>query len=196
MRVVEVGGHGDDGLVDRGPKVRLSVPLELLERASRDLLCGVFLVVDVLGPASAHVTLHRTDGAPGVGDGLTFGHLADQDLSVFGEGHYRRGGAGTLGVGDNYREVGATKVVDAALDHESVRLLVNALGPPPSFMIEKARSAGCFVGALAGAKEHAIKHAEVGVDLLIVSGTEAGGHCGEVSTLVLVPEDRVASRPR
>ena len=92
------------------------------------------------------------------------------------------------GVGDNYREVGATKVIDAALDHPNVRMLVNALGPPPGFMIEKARSAGCFVGALAGAREHAIKHAEAGVDLLIVSGTEAGGHCGEVSTLVLVPE--------
>ena len=44
------------------------------------------------------------------------------------------------------------------------------------------------VGALTGAKEHAIKHADAGVDVLIVAGTEAGGHCGEVSTLVLVPE--------
>ena len=34
----------------------------------------------------------------------------------------------------------------------------------------------------------ALSHAEAGVDILIVSGTEAGGHCGEVSTLVLVPE--------
>ena len=29
---------------------------------------------------------------------------------------------------------------------------------------------------------------EAGVDLLVVAGTEAGGHCGEVSTMVLVPE--------
>ena len=27
-----------------------------------------------------------------------------------------------------------------------------------------------------------------GVDVLVVAGTEAGGHCGEVSTMVLVPE--------
>ena len=39
-----------------------------------------------------------------------------------------------------------------------------------------------------GAKHHAVKQAEAGVDILIVSGTEAGGHCGEVSTMVLVPE--------
>ena len=55
-------------------------------------------------------------------------------------------------------------------------------------MMERAREKGVKVGALAGAREHAIKHAEAGVDMIIVSGTEAGGHCGEVSTMVLVPE--------
>lgn len=92
------------------------------------------------------------------------------------------------GVGDNMREKGAGLVIDAALEHEQVKLVVNALGPPPDFMLEKARAAGVYVGALAGAREHAIKHAERGVDVVVVAGTEAGGHCGEVSTLVLVPE--------
>ena len=55
-------------------------------------------------------------------------------------------------------------------------------------MLDRAREKGIVVGALAGAREHAIKHAEAGVDVIIVSGTEAGGHCGEVSTMVLVPE--------
>jgi NAD(P)H-dependent flavin oxidoreductase YrpB (nitropropane dioxygenase family) len=45
-----------------------------------------------------------------------------------------------------------------------------------------------IVAALVGAKEHALKQVEAGVDVLVVAGTEAGGHCGEVSTLVLVPE--------
>jgi hypothetical protein len=54
---------------------------------------------------------------------------------------------------------------------------------------------GVAVGALTGAPEHAIKHAEAGVDILIVSGTEAGGHCGEISTLVLVPEVIEALKP-
>jgi NAD(P)H-dependent flavin oxidoreductase YrpB (nitropropane dioxygenase family) len=39
-----------------------------------------------------------------------------------------------------------------------------------------------------GAKEHALKQVAAGVDFLVVQGTEAGGHCGEVSTMVLVPE--------
>lgn len=89
--------------------------------------------------------------------------------------------------GDNMREAGATAILDVAFAHP-IKLIVNALGVPPQFMMERARAEGVAVGALTGAKEHAIKHCENGVDVLIVSGTEAGGHCGEVSTLVLVPE--------
>jgi NAD(P)H-dependent flavin oxidoreductase YrpB (nitropropane dioxygenase family) len=89
--------------------------------------------------------------------------------------------------GDNLREKGATAQMDVAFNHP-IKMIVNALGVPPASMFERAREAGILVGALTGAKEHAIKHAEAGVDVLVVSGTEAGGHCGEVSTLVLVPE--------
>ncbi len=96
-------------------------------------------------------------------------------------------GAITDGIGDGMREVGATKILDVAFSHP-VKMVVNALGAPPRFMMEKARAAGVAVGALAGAREHAIKHAEAGVDIVIAAGTEAGGHCGEVSTMVLVPE--------
>jgi NAD(P)H-dependent flavin oxidoreductase YrpB (nitropropane dioxygenase family) len=44
------------------------------------------------------------------------------------------------------------------------------------------------VAALVGAPEHAIKQVEVGVDVIIAAGTESGGHCGEIGTMVLVPE--------
>ncbi|MDP6469378.1 MAG: nitronate monooxygenase [Pseudomonadales bacterium] len=89
--------------------------------------------------------------------------------------------------GDSLREGAAGRVMDAAFRHP-IKLIVNALGVPPLYMMEKADKHGIPVGALTGSKEHALKHAEAGVDLLIVSGTEAGGHCGEISTLVLVPE--------
>ena len=91
------------------------------------------------------------------------------------------------GVGDNMRQHGATQILESAFAHP-VKMVVNALGVPPDFMMSMARERGIVVGALAGAKEHAVKHAEAGVDVIIVAGTEAGGHCGEVSTLVLVPE--------
>ena len=98
------------------------------------------------------------------------------------------------GLGDNMREVGASKILDAAFAHP-VKMVVNALGVPPKFMFDRARAHGIKVGALAGAREHAIKHAEAGVDVIIVAGTEAGGHCGEVSTMVLLPEVLEALKP-
>ena len=97
--------------------------------------------------------------------------------------------------GDNYREAGASPVLDVAFKHKNVKMFVNALGVPPEFARKKARDAGVLVGALAGAKQHAIKHAEAGVDVIVVSGTEAGGHCGEVSTMVVVPEVIEALKP-
>ncbi len=88
---------------------------------------------------------------------------------------------------DNLREDGAQRLLDVAFSHP-ISLFVNALGVPPKSVMERCRAKGIAVGALTGAKEHALKHAAAGVDILVVSGTEAGGHCGEVSTMVLVPE--------
>lgn len=88
---------------------------------------------------------------------------------------------------DGMREAGAGRLLDVAFKHP-IRLFVNALGVPPQSIMDRARANNVLVGALTGAKEHAIKHAEAGVDILVVAGTEAGGHCGEVSTMVLVPE--------
>ena len=96
--------------------------------------------------------------------------------------------------GDNMRDKGAAELLDAAFAHP-IKFIVNALGVPPPVMLERARAAGVPVGALVGAREHAVKHAEAGVDVLVVAGTEAGGHCGEVSTLVLVPEVVEAVKP-
>ncbi|WP_024447559.1 NAD(P)H-dependent flavin oxidoreductase [Mycolicibacterium iranicum] len=78
-------------------------------------------------------------------------------------------------------------LLDVALTHP-VKLIANALGVPPDYMIEAGKERGIPVAALVGAKEHAVKQVAAGVDLIVAQGTEAGGHCGEVSTLVVVPE--------
>ncbi len=106
LGVAEVRGHGDHGLGDAVAQVGLGVALELLQRAGRDLLRVVGLAVDVDRPVGAHVALHRTDGAVGVGDGLALGHLAHEHLARLRERDDRRGGAGTLGVGDDDRLAG------------------------------------------------------------------------------------------
>jgi len=81
----------------------------------------------------------------------------------------------------------AANIVDVAFAHP-IKLIANALGVPPRYMLKMGKERGVVVAALVGAREHAIKQVEAGVDVLVVAGTEAGGHCGEVSTMVLVPE--------
>jgi len=78
-------------------------------------------------------------------------------------------------------------LLDVAFKHP-IRLIANALGIAPPMMIERARRHGVPVAALVGAKEHAIRQINAGVDVIVAQGGEAGGHCGEVSTLVLIPE--------
>jgi NAD(P)H-dependent flavin oxidoreductase YrpB (nitropropane dioxygenase family) len=86
------------------------------------------------------------------------------------------------------------RLLEVAFSHP-IKLIANALGVPPRSMLDAGRSAGIPVAALVGAKEHAIKQVNAGVDVLVVQGTEAGGHCGEVTTLVLVPEVIAAIKP-
>jgi NAD(P)H-dependent flavin oxidoreductase YrpB (nitropropane dioxygenase family) len=88
----------------------------------------------------------------------------------------------------------ALETLEAAFRHP-IKLIANALGVPPPSMIELGKRHGVPVAALVGAKEHAIRQAKAGVDILVVQGGEAGGHCGEVSTLVLVPEVLKAIKP-
>jgi len=78
-------------------------------------------------------------------------------------------------------------LMDVAFQHP-IRLIANALGIAPPWMIERGKAEGVAVAALVGAKEHALRQVAAGVDILVAQGTEAGGHCGEVSTLVVVPE--------
>jgi NAD(P)H-dependent flavin oxidoreductase YrpB (nitropropane dioxygenase family) len=69
-----------------------------------------------------------------------------------------------------------------------IGLLANALGPPPKDVIDRAREHGVKVAALAGTAKHARRHVEAGVDIIVAQGHEAGGHCGDVTSMVLVPE--------
>jgi len=82
---------------------------------------------------------------------------------------------------------GAITSMDVAFQYP-IKLIVNALGVPPQIMLDMAKKHGVYTGALVGAAQHAIRQIEAGVDILIAAGGEAGGHCGDVSTIVLIPE--------
>ncbi len=82
--------------------------------------------------------------------------------------------------------------VDVALGQgqrrHRVGLIANALGSPPADVLEQAHAAGVPVAALAGTAGHARRHADNGVDVVVAQGYEAGGHTGEIASMVLVPE--------
>ena len=104
------------------------------------------------------------------------------------EGIYRPG------AGLSLQEEGALKLLEVSFQHP-IKLIANALGVPPQSMLALGHRYGVPVAALVGAKEHAVRQAQAGVDIIIAEGWEAGGHCGEVSTLVLVPEVVRAIKP-
>ncbi|MBA58663.1 MAG: monooxygenase [Gammaproteobacteria bacterium] len=123
------------------------------------------------------------------------GSMIPEEHRAFAGGILARNGIDTTdlyaGVEANNRgflgEKSAKKILEVAFSHP-LKLIVNALGVPPAHMLELSDKFGVSCGALIGNKQHAIKQAEAGVDVIICSGTEAGGHCGEISTMVLVPE--------
>jgi NAD(P)H-dependent flavin oxidoreductase YrpB (nitropropane dioxygenase family) len=86
-----------------------------------------------------------------------------------------------------WTEQTARPQVEVALRHP-IALLANALGPPPADVVELAHEHGVKVAGLASNARHAGKQVAVGVDIIVAQGTEAGGHTGDVSTMVLIPE--------
>ncbi|HJM93127.1 MAG: nitronate monooxygenase [Alphaproteobacteria bacterium] len=88
--------------------------------------------------------------------------------------------------GMNFAPKESLAMVEAAMRHP-IKAIVNALGSPPMELVERAHAQGIKVGALAGKPKHALRHRNAGCDFVVAVGTEAGGHTGEVSSMVLWP---------
>ena len=87
-----------------------------------------------------------------------------------------------------WTEATATPQVEVALKHPKMTLIANALGTPPRDMIEHIHAEGRKVAALCGSPSQARKHADAGIDIIIAQGGEAGGHSGEIGSIVLWPQ--------
>ena len=69
---------------------------------------------------------------------------------------------------------------------ERAPVLISGLGSPKG-AVPDAHDRGIFVAAVVGAERHARKAVADGVDAVIASGSEGGGHIGKVGTASLVP---------
>jgi NAD(P)H-dependent flavin oxidoreductase YrpB (nitropropane dioxygenase family) len=106
--------------------------------------------------------------------------MARFDVPEMPEGERARGVLG-------WAEGVARSHVDISLGHP-IALIANALGSPPKDVVDRAHEQGVKVAALAGRAQHAQRHVNNGVDIVVAQGHEAGGHTGDVTTMVLVPE--------
>ena len=93
-----------------------------------------------------------------------------------------------LEVGRNRTPTGSMRLLEVALRHLQVKLVASALGEPRADAVSLLHEKGILVAALCGKAEHAIRNLKAGVDVLVAQGTEAGGHTGDISTMVLVPQ--------
>ena len=95
-----------------------------------------------------------------------------------------------------WSESGGRAHFEVAMNH-GIALIANALGPPPEDIISQAHDRGVLVAALCGTVKQALAQKQAGVDIIIASGFEAGGHTGEIGTMVLLPQvvDAVAPTP-
>ncbi|MCA1280372.1 nitronate monooxygenase family protein [Saccharopolyspora sp. 7B] len=186
--VSRAGGLGVLGCVRFNDAAELDAVLDWMDRNTGDRPYGV----DVVMPSTV----------PTEGSDVDLAAMVPQQHRDFVRRTLDRLGVPELpagqGAGDavlGWLHSVARSHVDVALRHP-VALIANALGSPPPDVIGRAHERGVQVAALAGKAEHARRHVEQGVDLVVAQGHEAGGHTGEIATMVLVPEvvDAVGDR--
>jgi NAD(P)H-dependent flavin oxidoreductase YrpB (nitropropane dioxygenase family) len=178
--ISRAGGLGVLGCVRFNDAEELDTVLDWMDANTGGRPYGV----DVVMPARV-----PTEGAPvDLGRLIPPGHkdFVEQTLIKLGVPPLPDGSPDRDGVLGWLHSV-ARQHVEVALAHPA-RLIANALGPPPEDVISRAHERGMLVAALAGKPQHARGHVASGVDIIVAQGYEAGGHTGEIASMVLVPE--------
>jgi NAD(P)H-dependent flavin oxidoreductase YrpB (nitropropane dioxygenase family) len=182
--VTNAGGFGVLGAVGHTPD-SLDIDLAWIDEQTRGKPYGV----DLLLPVNFADTSQRAAAVGGSPPSLfPAGHVAfvEDVLTRYGVPElpeHLRAPSGSLSVSPQ----AAGALLDVAFGHP-IRLVASALGPPPPDLVRQAKDRGIMVAALVGTAEHARRQQAAGVDLIVAQGTEAGGHTGTISTMVLVPE--------
>lgn len=198
IEVSRAGGLGVLGAARKTPE-QLDMELGWMDKALGDIPYGI----DILTPSRTAKTVD-TDASPDWGgttlqDQIPEEHMKFRDelCAEFGIRIPEDWGARQVyAEGAVSTPERASALADAAFEHP-VRFFMSALGPAPADVIERAHASGAFIGGMTGSPRHAIKHKEAGADLVAAIGTEGGGHVGQISTMVLVPQvvDAVPEMP-
>eukprot|EP00927_Polykrikos_kofoidii_P051436 TRINITY_DN4523_c0_g1_i1.p1 TRINITY_DN4523_c0_g1~~TRINITY_DN4523_c0_g1_i1.p1 ORF type:complete len:369 (+),score=74.30 TRINITY_DN4523_c0_g1_i1:71-1108(+) len=104
-------------------------------------------------------------------------------------------GEGARKTNSDYTQGTLPELIDIICE-EKVKLFVSAVGVPDKWVVDKLHAAGVVCANMVGAPHHVSKALDVGMDLIIAQGYEAGGHTGDIATLPLIPQcvDLVAGK--
>ena len=101
LSIVEVCRAGNNCIGYWLAEVCLGIALELHKNLSGNLLWSPFLIVNLHGPVSTHMTLHRRNRAVYVGYCLTLCYLTNNNFAGLAKSNNRWSGAGAFCVYDN-----------------------------------------------------------------------------------------------
>jgi NAD(P)H-dependent flavin oxidoreductase YrpB (nitropropane dioxygenase family) len=194
--VTKAGGMGVLGAAAHSPD-QLEIDLDWIEAAVGDRPYGVDVIVPLsyAGSEAGGLSIEEVRALiPPEHRAFVADMLRRYDVpelpdtaGLEGEPSSPGGPVGDAGAGMIFSAERADPQLEIALAHRTA-LVVNALGPPTEHMIDRAKAEGRRIGALAGAAQHAERHVRAGVDLIVAQGYEAGGHTGEIASMVLIPE--------
>ncbi len=200
--VTKAGGMGVLGISGHSPE-RLAIDLEWIEKEVGGLPYGV----DLLIPGKYVGASEGKEYSPEEMEAMIpSGHKAFLDDMMVrynvpdtdGSGELSDGSIGQIigSLGDAVLPGPVHHLLDTAYGFNP-KAVVSALGTPPRDVVDDCHAHNMLVGALAGAPRHAVKHKEGGLDFVVAQGTEAAGHTGEISTMVLIPQvvDAVGDLP-
>jgi NAD(P)H-dependent flavin oxidoreductase YrpB (nitropropane dioxygenase family) len=189
--VTKAGGMGVLGAVAHSPE-QLEIDLDWIEDEIGDRPYGVDLIVPAkyAGDEDGGYTLDDIKALiPDTHREFVEDILARYDVPPLPPKDDTQSPTTVMGSDGNapFSAKNAMPQLDITLAHNAC-FVANALGPPPQFFIDRCKEEGKLIGALAGRPQHAERHQNAGVDLIIAQGSEAGGHTGEIGSMVLIPE--------
>ncbi|MFD8385271.1 NAD(P)H-dependent flavin oxidoreductase [Streptomyces sp. NPDC059679] len=178
--ITRAGGFGVLGAVRYGAADELARDLDWMQEHTDGKPYGV----DVVMPAKKVEGVTEADIEAMIPEGHR--RFVQETLAKHGVPELAEGEASGWRI-TGWLEHVARSQLDVAFDYP-VKLLANALGSPPPDVVERAHGHGILVAALAGSARHALHHKDAGLDIVVAQGYEAGGHTGEIASMVLTPE--------
>ncbi|MFD8544791.1 NAD(P)H-dependent flavin oxidoreductase [Streptomyces sp. NPDC059649] len=185
--ITRAGGFGVLGAVRYTAPDALARDLDWMQEHTDGLPYGL----DVVMPAKKVEGVSEADIEAMIPDGHR--RFVDALLDKYGVPPLAEGEASGWRITGWMEQVARTQL-DVAFEYP-IKLLANALGPPPPDVVRRAHDQGILVAALAGSPRHARHHKAAGIDIVVAQGYEAGGHTGEIATMVLTPEVVAAVDP-